>query len=90
MPHRNPEPTGVVWNPWNVASRTTSRHHIIIVRERQISPSSRIAMVNPCIHLANPTVKKNAPHEAVRGHGLNSTKWNGIRVIKYKGATAHK
>ena len=31
--------------------------------------------------LARPTANRNAPIEAVRGHGLGSTRWNGCRGI---------
>jgi len=41
MPYRSPLLTIRVWYPWNVASRTTSRHHFIIV-----SSSSKVPAIN--------------------------------------------
>lgn len=32
-------------------------------------------------HLVRPIASENAPIDAVKGHGLISTKWNGCRTI---------
>lgn len=77
IPHRRPVVTYEVWCPWNVLSRTTSRHHWIM--ERIIIKE---AITNPVVkwrwnHEVRPMASERAPTEAVRGHGLISTKWNG-------------
>jgi len=82
IPILSPVVTGVVWWPWKVLSRITSRHHWIIDKIITI-----IAIINKIIllrwnHEVMPVVSKSAPMEAVRGQGLISTKWNGCRTIK--------
>lgn len=41
IPHRSPFETNEVWCPWNVLSRTTSRHHWYIVNIIRINPIVR-------------------------------------------------
>lgn len=47
----------------------------------RINERDRHHMPWPWNHLAIPIAKVNAPIEAVNGHGLYSTKWNGCRII---------
>jgi len=81
IPHRSPFVTYEVWWPWNVASRMTSRHHWIIVMI--IIMVAAIKHVIPWLwnQLAIPIASDRAPIDAVRGHGLYSTKWNGWRDV---------
>jgi hypothetical protein len=45
IPQRSPKVTGKVWNPINVASRTTSRHHCSIVKIIINTPIKRGVML---------------------------------------------
>ena len=74
IPCRSPVTTLVVWCPWNTPSRITSRHHRVAVSVTTSSPTKAKVGRNPCIQEAIPEVIKKAPKEAVKGHGLNSTK----------------
>lgn len=81
IPYRSPLATYVVWAPWNVPSRITSRHHWII--DILSTTADRIRHVAEWMwnHLTIPTVINSAPSAEVNGHGLISTKWNGCRGI---------
>jgi hypothetical protein len=81
IPHRNPVVTCDVWCPIKVLSRITSRHHWIM--DIIIIISARIIGVIKCIwnHDVSPVVREKAPIDAVKGHGLSSTRWNGWRII---------
>lgn len=81
IPHRSPFVTKDVWCPRKTLSRTTSRHHWIIVNK--IISKPKIKQVVPYLwnHEVRPIVKINAPKEPVIGHGLNSTRWNGCRTM---------
>lgn len=65
------------WWPWRVASRVTSRHHNELVIIIIVKPIKINFIDNVWNHLAKPKVKNKAPNEAVKGHGLFSTKWKG-------------
>ena len=81
IPHRKPFVTYVVWCPINVLSRITSRHHwiiVIMIRKNEIDRHRVPWLWN---HLAIPIAKVKAPIDAVKGHGLYSTRWNGWRII---------
>jgi len=75
IPHRSPDVTYDVWNPINVPSRTTSRHHWIIDRIIRVNDKIKHKVPCPWNHLARPIAKVNAPIDAVNGHGLYSTRW---------------
>ncbi len=60
-----------------MASRITSRHHWIIVNLRIKRPRESPVVPSPWNHPVIPRVRVRAPREAVRGQGLNSTRWNG-------------
>ena len=79
IPQRRPDVTYLVWKPIKVPSRTTSRHHWIIVNPIINKPKNIQLIPNPWNHPVNPTVKAKAPRDPVKGHGLNSTKWKGWR-----------
>lgn len=64
-----------------VPSRITSRHHWIMDAIIRMNEMDRHHVPWPWNHLAIPIAKVNAPIEAVKGHGLYSTKWNGCRII---------
>lgn len=74
IPQRNPVITGDVWNPIKVLSRTTSRHHWIIVVIVIKIPKAKHKNPNPWNQEANPTVNINALKDPVRGQGLYSTR----------------
>lgn len=59
----------------------TSRHHWIIVRIIITRPRISPRVPFPWNHPVSPRVRVSAPIDPVRGHGLNSTKWNGCRII---------
>lgn len=77
MPHRKPVSTNLVWHPWKVLSRITSRHHWIIVKIKIKYPNRRSELLNLWNQFTNPHIKIIAPNDPVSGHGLLSTKWNG-------------
>ena len=81
IPHRSPFVTYDVWCPINVPSRITSRHHWIIDKIISKAATMRQIIPWPWNHAAIPMAKQKAPIEAVKGHGLNSTKWKGWRII---------
>lgn len=80
-PNRSPEATRVVWCPMKVASRITSRHHCSMVRLIIVSPRYRQEVPYPWNQEVRPMVRARAPTEPVSGQGLNSTRWNGWRII---------
>jgi len=77
IPQRSPFVTYDVWCPINVFSRITSRHHWII--DRIIRVAARIRGNRKLIwnQAVRPIAKVKAPIDAVSGHGLISTRWNG-------------
>lgn len=81
IPIRIPSSTLFVWAPRWVASRVTSRHHIIIVKIIKASPICIRSESNLCIHDASPPTRHRLPKDPVRGQGLASTKWNGWCMI---------
>lgn len=81
IPKRRPVETGVVWWPMKVLSRMTSRHHWSIVRLVIIRPNRRHVSSWLWNHAVRPMVREKAPAAAVSGHGLNSTRWNGWRIM---------
>ena len=75
IPYRRPFCTGGVWWPWNVPSRTISRHHWYIVRVVRSSPRVIRIMELKWNQMARPDVKSRAAIAPVRGQGLGSTMW---------------
>jgi hypothetical protein len=76
IPHRKPFVTIFVCKPWQVPSRVTS-HHWIIVRIVMIAPILSSLSSYWWNHLINPIRVTIAPMALVRGHGLLFTMWNG-------------
>lgn len=75
IPIRNPRAVGILWNPCIVPSRTTSRHHwimVIIIIRRPKDMSVTLFVWN---HETNPVVRNMALSEPITGQGLTSTKW---------------
>lgn len=70
IPHFIPINTWLVWNPWNVLSRTTSRHQVNIVNRMMISPIFISIKFLKCKYLIDPVSKVNTPIALVMGHGL--------------------
>jgi hypothetical protein len=78
IPVFNPFDTKVVWFPWIVASRWTSRHHAIEVNKiTMIVISLRLELILFTQDSPDPN-NESAPKEATNGHGLFSTRWNGL------------
>jgi len=75
IPNRKPSSTLYVCLPCMVDSRTTSRHHCVIVNSKIIRPSGPRLASNECCQLVTPANKKNAPAAPVNGHGLGLTIW---------------
>lgn len=75
MPHRNPYVTFFVWRPWNEPSRATSRHHCALDKIMIVNPRANRLKEDRWNHFTNPDVIAIAPIDAVKGHGLFSTKW---------------
>lgn len=75
MPYRSPFWTGGVWCPWNVPSRTMSRHHWYIVKRRRAIPRVIRIVELKWNHIARPDVISRAAIAPVRGQGLGSTMW---------------
>ena len=57
-----------------MASRVTSRHHLIDVISVTIIPIRKIFIFPRLNHITRPAVIIKAPKAAVRGHGLWFTK----------------
>lgn len=70
MPHRNPNVTGKVCNPWKVPSREISRHHWYIVSKVITFPKINKSIEYWWNHFVSPAVKVKAPIAPVKGQGL--------------------
>lgn len=77
IPHFILLTTFFVWSPWKVDSRTTSRHHWIIVKIIIKTPKFMSHSFPIWNHITVPEVIDISPIDPVKGHGLLSTKWNG-------------
>lgn len=77
IPHRNPIDTFIVWSPWNVLSRVTSRHHWIIIRITMIDPIKNKWNWKKWNHIISPSILTITPKDPKIGHGLASTRWYG-------------
>lgn len=70
IPHFNPINTWLVWYPWKVPSRDTSRHHVYIVNNTIITPIIMISNCLVCINFVDPDNKVITPIAPVNGQGL--------------------
>jgi hypothetical protein len=70
IPHFIPIETFFVWIPWNVDSRTTSRHHWIIVNKIIIIPSTISFISLKWNHNTVPDVIDIIPIDPNKGQGL--------------------
>lgn len=78
IPVFNPFDTRAVWFPWVVASRWMSRHHVNDVSstiDRVINLRLELILFTQDRPDLN---RERAPNDATRGHGLFSTRWNGL------------
>lgn len=80
-PNRSPFLNGLVWKPWNVASRTTSRHQFTIVNKTKNKPSKKPDLVENLNQKARPATKQKAPNLPVIGQGEGFTKKKGLLLI---------
>ncbi len=83
IPNRLPNWTKVVCCPSKVPSRTISRHHTYMVLLNNLNPLllTLPPPTYPWKYITDPDVLIKAPVEAVNGHRLGSTKWNGCFLI---------
>jgi len=81
-PNRIPFLKGVVWNPWKVASRITSRHQLNIVKSTNNKPIKIPIIEENLNQKANPAARQKAPNLPVIGHGEGFTKKNGLIFIE--------
>lgn len=81
IPHRSPNSTTLVWRPWNLPSRDTSRHHWYMTNNNINKPN--IINNEDCVwnHFTKPKVIPAPEILAIRGHGDSSTKWYGCEII---------
>ena len=77
IPHFIPLITFLVWSPWNVDSRTTSRHHWNMVNKVIVVPVIISHNSLKWNHNNIPDAIVISPIDPESGHGLLSTKWNG-------------
>lgn len=75
IPYRRPFWTGGVWWPWNVLSRTMSRHHWIIIKIMESRPRLKSCRELWWNHMINPEVVSRAAAAPKMGQGLGSTMW---------------
>lgn len=77
IPTINPDKTRLLWYPWNVPSRITSRHHTIVnvhIKIKDINTKSTSLHINI---FTNPIIIFKALKPTNKGHGDTLTKWNG-------------
>lgn len=75
IPYRRPFWTVGVWCPWNVPSRTMSRHHCSITRIMERRPRLRRYEELWWNHMMSPEVVSRAAAAPKMGQGLGSTMW---------------
>ena len=75
IPHRKPNSTIDVCNPWIAPSRLISRHHWIITIKSRIIPKKKRDISFLWNHATIPVVKYKPPMAPNRGHGDSSTIW---------------
>lgn len=75
IPHFIPIRTFLVWNPWKVLSRDTSRHHWYIVNNTIIRPIINKLLILEWNNLTDPVNMIITLRAPVKGHGLLLTKW---------------
>lgn len=77
IPSRIPEYTIFECDPEKVASRITSRHHIIMQIRVHGIVRSNISLLIFCIHMIDPIRLLKILKEIKIGQGLIETRWNG-------------
>lgn len=75
IPHFNPRVTCLVWKPWWVLSRVTSRHQVNIVIKIIIDPNLINSIDFKWKSFVDPDNRINTPKAPVKGQGLTLTKW---------------
>ena len=75
IPHRNPNSTIEVCNPWIAPSRLISRHHWIITSINIIIPNKNKTIEFKWNQETIPVVRYNPPTAPNNGHGDSSTIW---------------
>lgn len=76
IPICSPFDTSIMWFPWFLVSRDTSRHHAILVMINITTIISSILSFFVFIHRIRVSTIISALFEARMGHGLFSTIWN--------------
>ena len=75
IPQWSPNTTILVWRPWKVPSRETSRHHWRVIKSNRDRLIKKRLIFKRWNHLAIPKVRPS-PETADRiGHGDSSTRW---------------
>ena len=75
IPHRNPNSTIEVCNPWIAPSRLISRHHWIITNIKTNIPKKNNIIELRWNHDTIPVVKYKPPTAPNKGQGDSSTIW---------------
>ena len=75
IPQCNPKTTILVWSPWKVPSRETSRHHWRVIKIKSLNLKKNKFTFNKWNHLAIPKASPRAEIEDKIGQGDSSTKW---------------
>ena len=80
IPHRNPDTTTWVCDPWNAPSRDTSRHQVNAVTVSNTNLKSIKLISLTWNHLDNPVVRPIAKIDARIGQGDSSQRWKGCII----------
>jgi len=80
IPHRSPDTTTWVWEPWNAPSRDTSRHQVNAVTVNKTNLKSINVISLTWNHLESPVVSPIAKIDARIGQGDSSQRWNGCII----------
>lgn len=75
IPISKPFITSIVWSPFIVASRITSRHHWNLINKIDVIDTIRGIIEYPHIQSAEENITLNRAMEPRIGHGLTETKW---------------
>jgi hypothetical protein len=81
IPVFSPFITTFEWCPCDVDSRWMSRHHINEINRTVVSAISKGVGLNRLIHANPPRIMHIPALDARIGHGLISTRWNGLNFL---------
>jgi len=75
IPILSPPITTLVWEPWKVLSRTTSRHHKNLIKNTKIDDTIIKSISTKANILIIPIIKAKTLNPAIKGHGDIFTIW---------------